>query len=245
MSKRTLKIDIVKALIRTDTVVTFAEVKVAIDPVCNLTVNRVLAEMGCRSSYSHNGRYYTLDELADFDIHGLWSYDGVRFSRNGPLTKTLMTLIEESSSGLFAEDLRSIVKVDVSATLTRLSKEGRVSRKRIGRKYVYESSNSDPRKRQRRRKKEAPPPIEWGETMTKVTQTLMETLNERDRRLVGGWYSLLLGHGGDQQSAQLLEMARSTVTHGRKQLMSGEFEKDRIRKPGGGRKSIEKKLPKF
>ena len=64
-----------------------------------------------------------------------------------------MTLIEESLSGLFAEDLRSIVKVDVSATLTRLSKEGRVSRKRIGRKYVYESSNSDSRKRQRRMKK--------------------------------------------------------------------------------------------
>ena len=37
--------------------------------------------------------------------------------------------------------------------------------------------------------------------MTKVTKTLMETLNERDRRLVGGWYSLVLGHGGDRQSA--------------------------------------------
>ena len=64
-----------------------------------------------------------------------------------------MTLIEKSSSGLFAEDLKSIVKVGVSATLTRLSKKGRVSQKRIGRKYVYESSNSDPRKQQRRMKK--------------------------------------------------------------------------------------------
>jgi len=40
-------------------------------------------------------------------------------------------------------------------------------------------------------------------------------------------------------------MARSTVPHGRKQLMSGEFEKDRIRKPGGGRKSIEKNSRNF
>ena len=53
--------------------------------------------------------------------------------------------------------------------------------------------------------------------------------------------SLYLGRGGDPQSAQLLEMSRSTVTHGRKQLLAGDVDKHRIRKPGGGRKPIEKK----
>jgi len=153
MSKRTLKINIVKDLIRSDIVVTFPEVKEAIGPVCHLTVNRVISQAGCRTSYSHNGRYYTLDELADYDHHGLWSYNDIRFSRNGPLTETLITLIEQSSSGLFAEDLKSIVNVDVGATLTRLSKEGRVTRKRIGRKYLYESTDSDTRKQQRCKKK--------------------------------------------------------------------------------------------
>jgi len=240
MSRRTLKINTVKDLIRSDTVVTFAEVKNAIGPVCHLTVNRVISQAGCRTSYSHNGRYYTLDELADYDHHGLWSYNDIRFSRNGPLTKTLITLIEQSSSGLFAEDLKSIVNVDVVATLTRLSKEGRVARKRIGRKYLYESTDSDTRKQQRRKKKESAS-TEWGKTMTTVTNTLVETLNERDRRLFAGWFSLYLGRGGDPQSAQLLEMSRSTVTRGRKQLLSGEFEKDRVRRSGGGRESCEKK----
>lgn len=244
MSKRTHKINIVKDLIRSDTVVTFPEVKEAIGPVCHLTVNRVISQAGCRTSYSHNGRYYTLDELADYDGHGIWSYNDIRFSRNGPLTKTLITLIEQSSSGLFAEDLKSMVNVDVVATLTRLSKEGRVARKRIGRKYLYESTDSDTRNQQRRKKKE-PEIKEWGETMKTVTNRLMNTLNERDRRLLSGWFSLYLGSGGDRQSAQLLEMARSTVTLGRNQLLSDEFEKDRIRKYGGGRKPCEKKTQKF
>ena len=36
-------------------------------------------------------------------------------------------------------------------------------------------------------------------------------------------------------------MAPATVAKGRKQLLSGDLETDRVRKPGGGRKPLEKK----
>lgn len=121
MSRRTSKINTVRNLIRKNTVVTLAQLRTALGPVCDLTVHQVMHEAGCRTSYSHNGRYYTLEELIAFDQNGLWSYHGIRFSREGTLTATLIALIEQSSTGLYARDLRAIVKVEVLATLTRLS----------------------------------------------------------------------------------------------------------------------------
>ena len=55
-------------------------------PVGGASLNRVVDSGGldARTSYSHRGGYYTLDELADFDQHGLWAFHGVCFSRPAP-----------------------------------------------------------------------------------------------------------------------------------------------------------------
>src|ERR1700686_5206837 len=50
-----------------------------------LTMFRKLKELGSRTSYSHRGRFYTLDRIARFDRQGLWSHDSVFFSRYGTL----------------------------------------------------------------------------------------------------------------------------------------------------------------
>lgn len=47
------------------------------------TVFRKLAELDQRTSYSHRGAYYTLNTLAHFDGHGLWSHREVRFPATG------------------------------------------------------------------------------------------------------------------------------------------------------------------
>ena len=53
-----------------------------------------------------------------------------------------------------------------------------------------------------------------------------------------------MGHGGDRQIAQLLNLTPQTVAKGRRQLLSGSVERGRVRKAGGGRKQIEKKRRK-
>ncbi|MDE2956204.1 MAG: hypothetical protein OXU68_04230 [Bacteroidota bacterium] len=93
--------------------ITVIEIQELLGPVSAVTAKRKLKAAGCRSSYSHNGRYYTLDELADYDAHGLWSYKGIRFSRNGALMATLVDLVDQSSAGLFACDLKEKVKVEI------------------------------------------------------------------------------------------------------------------------------------
>ena len=63
MPSTPFSVEAVTALIRERIAVTRAE----LGPVSPCTAQRRLQEASCRSSYSHNGRYYTLDELIDFD----------------------------------------------------------------------------------------------------------------------------------------------------------------------------------
>ena len=51
----------------------------------SISVFRKLRELAYSSSYSHRGKYYTLDEIARFDAMGLWSFRSVWFSRHGTL----------------------------------------------------------------------------------------------------------------------------------------------------------------
>ena len=69
-------------------------------------------------------------------------------------------------------------------------------------------------------------------------------LDERQRRLYAGLESLKCGWGGDTRIAALLGIDAGTVARGRQQLLSGEVERHRVRRPGGGRHAVEKKRPR-
>ena len=130
-------------LIRKQIVVTLPDMHAVLGPVSHRTVCRKLTQVGCRSSYSHRGRYYTLDELADFDAQGLWSYGDIHFSRNGTLKATLINLVERSYGGLFARDLKRMVKLDVLAALNKLIQTGCISRTKIDGHFLYVSKHAD------------------------------------------------------------------------------------------------------
>ncbi len=48
---------------------------------------------------------------------------------------------------------------------------------------------------------------------------------------------------GDRRTAELLGLDAHTVTRGRRELLGGEVDRSRVRRGGGGRKSVEKKSP--
>ena len=69
-------------------------------------------------------------------------------------------------------------------------------------------------------------------------------LDEQQRRLYAGLEALKWGHGGDRKVARLLDLDVGTVAKGRHQLLDGEILRGRIRKPGGGQPTVEKKRPR-
>ena len=51
--------------------------------VSNSTVRRLLQHVGYFRSYTHNGRWYTISYVPDFDSRGLWRYNDIYFSKSG------------------------------------------------------------------------------------------------------------------------------------------------------------------
>jgi len=72
---------------------------------------------------------------------------------------------------------------------------------------------------------------------------LLERLNEQQRRHVLGLLAHVLGRGGDSFLAEQYDVDRRTIRKGKRELLDG-FEgvpANRLRKPGGGRPTLEKK----
>ena len=98
--------DTVVALLREQTVAALPDVMAALGPrVSKRTAFRKVKDLNARTSYSHRGGYYTLDELADFDEHGLWAFADVRFSRAGTLIATAEAFVNDAEAGHFVDEL--------------------------------------------------------------------------------------------------------------------------------------------
>jgi hypothetical protein len=74
---------------------------------------------------------------------------------------------------------------------------------------------------------------------------LLDRLDEQQRRHVSGLLSLMLGNGGDSFLERQFGINRHTTRTGKRELIDGfkGVPTDRIRRPGGGRPSLEKKVP--
>ena len=59
------------------------------------------------------------------------------------------------------------------------------------------------------------------------------------RRPFGGFLALQCGCGGDRHAGALRGLHRKAVSNDRRELTAGKLELIRVRKPGGGRKSLE------
>ncbi|PYT27593.1 MAG: hypothetical protein DMG57_17745 [Acidobacteria bacterium] len=248
--------DLAKAL-RRSKIATMPELKKALGTEVDVTVFRKLKQLAYRTSYSHRGSYYTLDETAHFDQNGLWSYQSVWFSRYGTLLDTAQAFVENSSAGHFAEELDHLLHVGTKEPLLRLVQHERVTREPVDGLYLYCSMNPVLRKRQllARHVLQAEPTLAGSLVKAEVVSDELKAaivllllfssvLDEKQRRLYAGLESLKLGYGGDQRIAEFIGMDPHTVAKGRRELLEQDLAIDRIRKAGGGRKPLKKKRPK-
>ena len=235
-------------------IATMAELKAALGTEVDVTVFRKLKPLGYRASYSQRGRYYTLDRVAVFDNRGLWSYRGVWFSRYGTLVKTAEAFVIASEAGYYVEELDNGLHVGTKDVLLSLFRVGRVGREGVSGRYLYCSPDGVTAARQveARRLRESRPRLgrslfaaEAVADELKAAMVLFySVLDEKQRRLCAGLESVKLGHGGDAKVAEFLGIDPHTVARGRQQLLGQDFEVERIRRRGAGRKPVEKKRPK-
>ena len=119
---------------------TMKQLKDALGTSVDMTIYRKLRQLAYLTSYSHQGKYYTLHDLAHFDSFGLWQFDLAHFSKYGTLLNTAQALIEKSDKGYSLAELRSRVGVDVKEALLQLQKQHRVHRASRGRRDEEQSA---------------------------------------------------------------------------------------------------------
>lgn len=234
-------------------IATLPELKEALGTSVDVTVFRKLKQLSYCTSYSHRGRYYTLEKLVNFDEQGRWSFGSVQFSKYGTLLGTAEDFVNRCEAGYFARELESILNVSVKEALLKLVQRKCIARRRVSGKYVYVSTDPSTQRRQllsRRIQADESSRVRavFNETVTDQLKAaivlFMGLLDEKQRRLYAGLESLKFGHGGDCKIAALTGMDVHTVAKGRRQLLQQDFDRQRVRTKGGGRKSVEKKRRK-
>jgi hypothetical protein len=222
-------------------VVTMPQLKAALGTRVNVTVFRKLSTLPYRSSYSHCGAYYTLDSLAQYDDLGLWSYQGIHFSRHGTLLKTTATLVTEALAGYLVGELEATLHVALKDPLRQLVQAQRLSRRQWQGRYLYCASDRARRQEQWAARAAQPP---QGDDVAAAKALFYSLLDEQQRRLYAGLESLQVGHGGATQMAEFYGLDVDTVARGQAELLRGQVLRGRVRRPGAGRVAVEKKRPK-
>ena len=157
-----------EALFSKQPVVDLPNLREALGGVSAMTVFRHLRQLPYRSSYNHKGRYYALHDPARYDRFGLWSVNGIHFSIDGSLRKTVRRLVEEADAGATEQELRQRLHVRVHNALLDLLRDGEIEREQLPQIYVYFHSGPEARAAQRERRQQR---LEAAETVSTAADT--------------------------------------------------------------------------
>ena len=142
MKKRSL--DILEALFKKKKVLDMKQLCKALDEATRVTVFRYLRQLNHLTSYTHNGKYYTLPSIAQFDVNGFWYFGDIGFSVHGTLISTLTHAITTSEAGKTNAELEAHCRTRVQDALHTLLSTKKIARtKPPASRYLY--VNSDPK----------------------------------------------------------------------------------------------------
>jgi hypothetical protein len=241
-------------LLRQQKIATMAELMASLGTNARRTVFRKLNELSYRTSYSHRGRYYTLDRIAKFDERGLWPCRDVWFSIHGTLLSTAAALVETADSGYFVEELDNMLHVGTKDALRKLVGDARLTRARLAGQFLYCAADAVLMRQQLLSRRAllgkpgvaGPLPDEsiMPDELRAAIVLFFSMLDEQLRRLYAGLEALKTGRGGDARIAELLGLDAGTVARGRRELLDQDVEVERVRRVGAGRPPVEKKRRK-
>lgn len=141
-------------LLQSRPVVEFEDLRTALDGASDSTVFRHLKNVPYRSSYNHNGRYYTWHNPAKYDRWGLHSVGDIHFSVDSTLKATVIRLVCESEIGCTQKELQDLLRVRVQLFLLAAVRDGAIDREALGKFYVYLHCEPEVREAQRQRRQE-------------------------------------------------------------------------------------------
>ena len=135
------KIDFARSRIKTEKVFTLKRL-VAILDCSSRTAQAKLKLWKTYTSYNQNGKYYTLPEIPDFDVHGLWRYKNVTFSRHGNLKKTIVHFAASAPAGLTGRQLGELLGLSPQSFVHHLRSYPGIKREKHDGVFVFFSDDT-------------------------------------------------------------------------------------------------------
>ncbi len=176
------------------------------------------------------------------------------FSRFGTLVSTVEALVVASEAGYDAAEMEALLNVEADQALLELVRSGRLARQQVAGRYVYLATQAAARRAQlaarsvydaeASRLSLGPGLRVLPDELKAAIVLFYSLLDERQQRLYAGLEAMKVGHGGDAQVAELLDIDPGTVARGRQELLAGEISPGRVRRPGGGRPWAKKASPR-
>jgi hypothetical protein len=118
------------------------EIYKALQSTSRATVFRYLHDLNHLTSYTHNGKYYTLPEIVQFDEEGFWHFGDIGFSSRGTLMNTLVHIITMSESGKTNSELEKYFRIRVQNSLQKLLKPNRIAMAKPAKSILYISPDT-------------------------------------------------------------------------------------------------------
>jgi len=141
------KIDLAKASIKKEKIITL-KMLVSILTCSSRTAQTKLKLWGAYTSYNQNGKYYTLPEIPHFDVHGIWRFNKVAFSKHGNLKNTIIHLVTSAPAGLTGKQLGELLGLSPQSFLHHFRNCPGICREKHDGVYVYFSEDTSAYKRQ-------------------------------------------------------------------------------------------------
>ncbi|MCP4456872.1 MAG: DeoR family transcriptional regulator, partial [Cytophagales bacterium] len=74
-------------------------------PYCEKTLRRDISELNAITSYTHRGKFITLQTIPEFDINGIWFFNDIGFTKYRNSLDLIVHIIAKSKKGITKEEL--------------------------------------------------------------------------------------------------------------------------------------------
>lgn len=168
------KTDKLREQFKKQRVLEMSDIMRLLNTTSRMTAYRHLKRLDYLSSYSHNGKFYTLRELTKFDETGLFCLGNIGFSERGTLTETIAHFVKTSEAGKTSSELEHQFHVSVKNALLGLVETKRIEREKWeGKFFVYLSTEHDKGQQQLKKRRGGSRKVlpEWV-----VLEVLVETI---------------------------------------------------------------------
>lgn len=134
------KIDMARSTVKKQKIFTLKKL-VSILDCSTRTAQAKLKLWKAYTSYNQNGKYYTLPEIPQFDVYGIWRFKNAAFSKHGNLKKTIVHLVNTSPEGLTGRQIGELLGLSPQSFLHHFRNCPGIYRDKHAGVYVYFSDN--------------------------------------------------------------------------------------------------------